>query len=676
MLLSRALNRGYARSRFQWPVDFGLLNNECLWVYDELQLMGSGVSTSAQLAGLRERLTTFGPTRSVWMSATMDRSSLRTVDLRDRVDSLAELTLTESELATGDLGRRMTAKKTLRAAGITSTDKDGPKKVAELVKAKHEAGTLTLVVLNTVNRAKDVFAQVEKALKTVDSKPELLLIHSRFRPTERKILNDALQGKALPSGGRIIVATQVVEAGVDISARVLITDLAPWSSLVQRLGRCHRIGEPQWDGEIYWLDVDVDKGLPYQKDELDEAKQYLVALEGQDASPKSLEAFRFEGERVELKFEHIHVVRRRDLLDLFDTAPDLSGNDIDVSRFVRGDDPETDVYVFWRDANPKAGPDDDERAPGRNELCPVPVSQFREFLKKRQPAAFRFDHLDDAWVEVAANDVRPGLMILLPTTAGGYDWDDEAGAGSGWDGDSTAKVTARPPEDKSARPEAAGSDTNSALGKMLTIADHTKNVCAELKLLLQCLEAQVDAWSAQLTEAARWHDAGKAHIVFQKAMYGTDTPDPTRLLAKSGRKGRLDYGKYGRKHFRHELASALAALQRGLPFESAYLIASHHGRARLAIRALPGENQPDDPRTLFALGVHDGDMLPPVDSGVGNQWPETILDLTPMQMGGECSWTANALKLLGELGPFRLAYLEALLRAADVRASKKEAADA
>ena len=84
---------------------------------------------------------------------------------------------------------------------------------------------------------------------------------------------------------------------------MLITDLAPWSSLVQRFGRCHRIGEPEWDGEIYWLDVDVDKGLPYQKDELDKAKQYLVALEGQDASPKSLEDFRFEGERVELKFE-------------------------------------------------------------------------------------------------------------------------------------------------------------------------------------------------------------------------------------------------------------------------------------------------------------------------------------------------------------------------------------
>ena len=58
MLLSRALNRGYAASRFHWPIDFGLLNNDCLWVFDEPQLMANGVSTSAQLAGLRHALGT------------------------------------------------------------------------------------------------------------------------------------------------------------------------------------------------------------------------------------------------------------------------------------------------------------------------------------------------------------------------------------------------------------------------------------------------------------------------------------------------------------------------------------------------------------------------------------------------------------------------------------------
>ncbi|MBY6274525.1 MAG: CRISPR-associated helicase Cas3', partial [Bacillaceae bacterium] len=49
MLLSRALNRGYAMSRYRWPVAFGLLNNDVLWVMDEVQLFGVGLETSAQL---------------------------------------------------------------------------------------------------------------------------------------------------------------------------------------------------------------------------------------------------------------------------------------------------------------------------------------------------------------------------------------------------------------------------------------------------------------------------------------------------------------------------------------------------------------------------------------------------------------------------------------------------
>lgn len=49
MLLSRALMRGYGMSRYRWPIDFALLHNDCLWVFDEVQLMGVGLATSTQL---------------------------------------------------------------------------------------------------------------------------------------------------------------------------------------------------------------------------------------------------------------------------------------------------------------------------------------------------------------------------------------------------------------------------------------------------------------------------------------------------------------------------------------------------------------------------------------------------------------------------------------------------
>ncbi|MCY3818890.1 MAG: DEAD/DEAH box helicase [Gammaproteobacteria bacterium] len=49
MLLSRALNRGYAMKPQSWPISFGLVNVDVQWVLDEVQLMGTGRTTSVQL---------------------------------------------------------------------------------------------------------------------------------------------------------------------------------------------------------------------------------------------------------------------------------------------------------------------------------------------------------------------------------------------------------------------------------------------------------------------------------------------------------------------------------------------------------------------------------------------------------------------------------------------------
>ncbi len=32
-------------SRYKWPMHFALLNSDCLWVFDETQLIGVGVET-------------------------------------------------------------------------------------------------------------------------------------------------------------------------------------------------------------------------------------------------------------------------------------------------------------------------------------------------------------------------------------------------------------------------------------------------------------------------------------------------------------------------------------------------------------------------------------------------------------------------------------------------------
>ena len=65
-----------------------------------------------------------------------------------------------------------------------------------------------------------------------------------------------------------------------------------------------------------------------------------------------------------------------------------------------------------------------------------------------------------------------------------------------------------------------------------------------------------------------------------------------------------------------------------------------------------------------------------MDLGEGLRVPETDLDLSIARIGLSSqerrSWLDRSTALLDWLGPFRLAGLEALLRAADMRASKQE----
>ena len=53
----------------------------------------------------------------------------------------------------------------------------------------------------------------------------------------------------------IVIATQAVEAGVDISAAIMFTELAPWASMVQRFGRANRRAEVEGGAQVHWIDI-------------------------------------------------------------------------------------------------------------------------------------------------------------------------------------------------------------------------------------------------------------------------------------------------------------------------------------------------------------------------------------------------------------------------------------
>lgn len=737
MLLSRALMRGYASPRARWPMEFALLHHDALWVVDEVQLMGVGLATSSQLAAFHGETGSppngvHRPPRFWWMSATLQPTWLATVDHAPRVAPLAERMLSiPSDARSGGLYE------TERHLELAS-DRSTPKEIAELVRARHAPRTVTLVIVNTVRRAVELSQELSKGKGLRDASGaaiDVRLVHSRFRGHERRawatdFLNRAAcHPEKLEAGGRVIVATQVVEAGVDVSASLLITDLAPWSSLVQRFGRCARyVGER---GTIVVVGSPPAKeadAAPYALAELSAAAAGLADL-GPDAGPAALEQFEegLSAERRGALFPYApgHVLRRKDLDDLFDTTADLRGADIDVARYIRNDQAR-DVKVFWRDVDPKQRYLDDQPFPARDELCPAPLhgkGGVDGLVKER--AVWVYDYLDERWSPVRSErGLGSGMTLMFSSQEGGYD------LASGWDPGSKTAVPVVPvksdelgePAQRLERATSGQGDDALSEAQWQSIAEHGRDVGANANALGKAL-ALPPATQALLELAGRWHDAGKAHPVFQRAI-------SDEAKSQSPRPDATDWGKApktawrrpaypSRPGFRHELASTLMlyeTLRRAQPEHPAllgesrelltalgiepelpdspatsaladelarlsaveldlvaYLVCSHHGKVRC--QWSPSPNDGDDGKCV--LGIAGGDVVPATTlatPGGDATLPELELSLDQAAMGAGPrhgrSWTERVERLLRTYGPFQLALLECVLIACDWRASK------
>ena len=721
MLLSRALMRGYGSSRVLWPMQFALLHEDAQWVFDEVQLMGAGRATSAQLEAFRrsdadragsEGLQTGRPARSLWISATLDPQWLSTVDHRAPTPETV-VRVDPGAAPDGRLARLTRAAKELTCSRVAPSsakkaDVDGyVRQLADAIREAHSFGSMTLAIVNRVDRAQALYhALYRKRSKHPLDSPSLVLIHSRFRPADRKREMDKVIGSSNGNPhGRIVIATQAVEAGVDISASVMFTEIAPWSSMVQRFGRANRYAELPEGADIYWIDLlQPDKGdnasdkdleklaIPYNVPELREARERLRTLT--DVAPVYLPP---PGDIEPPR----RVIRRKDLTDLFDTDPDLTGFDVDVSPYVRDAD-DTDIRVFWRDLS-RVG--DKPPRPRREELCAVSIGAAKEWIgkvRKRQGGSDPLHQLDPQWRRGDGrtgtlapgwtpfrDEPWPGLILLADLTAGGYR-DIVGFTGNLKDipealvGPVAIDGTRAAPDvsDSLAGNETEGHDEDSLsqIGTIVRLEDHLRHVATEAATLCDDLGTETSAREA-VVRAARWHDLGKAHDVFQDTMRrGLDGQDiaPDVLLAKTVKRTR-----HGRAYFRHELASALAFLAHEdwsrYADLTAYLIAAHHGKVRMNLRALPKEAAPTDSGRAgarFARGVWEGDELPCFDLEGGEQWEGGRLLLSIMEMGWDNisheSWTERTRDLLSRFGPFRLAWMEALVRVADWRASDKE----
>ncbi len=264
-LLASVLAIPYGLSNSMANINVGAILSSYL-VFDEFHLYPLGDdgksifgarTTVLQLLRLLKSITPF-----VLMTATFSSSLLE--KLAELLDAKI-VDVTDDELVKIAQGRARTF---LRS----DTPMD-----ATTILADHaqRANKCTLVVCNTVLRAQTLYLALRQ---TEAHSTRVVLLHSRFTKDDRKRLSEEVEQALGPEqwqNGRytgpdvIVIATQVVEVGLNISVEVLHTENAPANSLVQRAGRCARFAQQQGHVIVYPLALNEDgreaSTAPYDK---------------------------------------------------------------------------------------------------------------------------------------------------------------------------------------------------------------------------------------------------------------------------------------------------------------------------------------------------------------------------------------------------------------------------
>ncbi len=490
---SRLLFRGYGISDRSKPVQAGLLGSDCRILLDEAHLAEPFRQTLEWVNHYRgpawvENHQAAGPWGVSVLSATPRESLSPTFKLeREDYDNPV-------------LARRWNARKPVRLVlAATSAKSDAPKVrvsqndpkaganrisaiIAEAIrglKILQENGIKNPslgVVLNRVARARSVFDGLQQRLGT---NAEVILMVGPARPIDRDELSMKLeplrtmQNKDSGMSNRqkplIIVATQCLEAGVDIDVDGMISDAAPLDSLRQRFGRLNRGGRAIACYGAIVASEEVGKGAtpdPIYGDAIAACWEYLRQLAESEASVEESPTVDFGLAALSAMAERL--VPPEEALSPKQNAPVLLPSHLDLlsqTSPIPFPDPEIDFYLhgpnrqpasvsaIWRQdiaqtdrvkndvrrllsiVPPRAAESiqlpawaiqrwlqiDDDALENLADIPEIESPSLAEGNHGTKKLVFRWAGDDDrsAWVEPSA--IRPGDTIVIPAEYGGVD---------------------------------------------------------------------------------------------------------------------------------------------------------------------------------------------------------------------------------------------------------------
>ncbi len=511
---SRLLFRGYGISDSMKPLHAGLLGSDALILLDEAHMAEPFRQTLGWVRAYR------GPTWREAEAAAPWGVTLLTATPGEDVQE--PFSLHDEDRAHPVLEKRLNASKPVRLPGPILTGrkadegadddvgetangkgedraKDMARRVEAIVKevrsarkhfslGEHGATMPAIgVVVNRVPRARAVFEKLREEFRQeiadgVLANPTLLI--GPARPVDREELArdlDAIRTRTWRSGEHrtlerplIVVATQCIEAGVDIDFDALITELAPLDALRQRFGRLNRAGR-DIDPYAALVTMKADIGARYEdpvygtrlKPAWDALEKEAKGNGGGTYVDFGISAFAVPMTADTLAEKDDAPVLLPAHLDLLSQTSPVPSADPDLTLYLHGPGRQSDaVTVVWRaDVDPAVqGTVEGERAvrrlltlvpPRSAEAIGVPVWTARRWLQRSSDGldqladvasaepeeerkrsdegarpAFRWKGDDERSRWVSPGELRPGDSIVVPTSYGGVDrfgWNPDYG---------------------------------------------------------------------------------------------------------------------------------------------------------------------------------------------------------------------------------------------------------
>ncbi|MCC7009765.1 MAG: type I-U CRISPR-associated helicase/endonuclease Cas3 [Acidobacteria bacterium] len=521
---SRLLFRGYGVSDSMKPVHAGLIGSDCLLLLDEVHLAEPFRQTLRWIQtynGERWRETEImTPWRVALLSATPAEGR------RDMFDGTEPVPfgLDDDDWTHPVLARRLNASKPARLVApatpkgkrpdeagtgdeIEAEDEDIARRAAIVVKEARAAfdhfqradsgvPPAICVVLNRVARARAVFEHVRKEFgREIESgvAAEPILMIGPARPLDRDDLVERIEpirtvawkddDVRVLHQAVLVIATQCIEAGVDLDFDALVTEAAPIDALRQRFGRLNRAGRTITP---YAAVVGMKSDFSARYDDpvygiaIKPAWDYLTGqpdgtVDGVATADFGISAFMRRMTRTPIPSQAVSEKDDAPVLlpahlDLLSQTSPIPTADPDIALYLHGTTRQPDsITVVWRaDLNPLEAQDEDTRKllmlvpPRQREAIQLPIWAVRRWLVAgtkpmgaladvavSEPVdddrveldgggrrVFRWKGDDERSTWVDPSDIRPGDTIIVPSRYGGSDK-------FGWDPQSKEPVTDR-----------------------------------------------------------------------------------------------------------------------------------------------------------------------------------------------------------------------------------------